>query len=195
MLKDFGQAVDDMDVIGPPVLIRPSCCLCRAATSLGSSCVLNALQVLFWNRRISAASFFSARSSWLRDSSKCTRSFARACHSERRNKSLLIMASSLPGNRPSKAGIAHCTVESLNRDAWHNITHLQHVFKMPSNPLSHLGHVRWKTTDSINPKQWYCRKSISFPIIRMSACQLHQVKNTEGTDHWFSVETRPGLIM
>ena len=195
MLKDFGWVVDDVDVVGQPVLIRPSCHLCHAATSLGSSCVLNALQVLFWNRRISAASFFSARSSWLRDSSECTRSFARACHSERWNKSLLIMASSLLGNRPSKAGIAHCTVESLNRDAWHNTTHLQHVFKMPSNPLSHLSHVRRKMTDSVNPKWWYCRKSISFPVIRMSAYQLHRVKNTEGTDRWFSVETRPGSIM
>ena len=115
MLKDLGRAVDDVDVIGPPDLIWRSCCLCRAVTLLGSSCVLNVSQVPRWNRQISAASFFSARSSQSRDSSECIRSFARACHSERQNRSFLIMASSFPGNRPSKAGIEHCTVEFLEQ--------------------------------------------------------------------------------
>ena len=113
MLKGFRRAADDVEFIEPSDW---ACCyLYCAAASLGSSCVLNASQVVRLNLWILAASLFKAWLSWARESSECIQSFASACHSERRNNNVLMIASSFAGNRPSKAGIEHCDIELLRQ--------------------------------------------------------------------------------
>ena len=143
-----------------------SCCRCRADALLGNSFIWKAAQVTSANCR---SCLLNIQSDCLRRSSESSVwscSFAKACHSARWNKSILMDVLCSSGKRPTNAGIAHCSTSVENRVQTGIFPYLQHIFKVVCSLMCHLHSVRRKPMYTTNPKWWYCQVSVWFVNLR-----------------------------